>query len=214
MQSSIDLERNYRHLFDFILINDNLDIAFERLEQHLDDLLRNQQWVPVTWLYWGRTHNFTHRFFYFVHPSRLAGHTLYRVLTGYYISILDCPSNSSDVNSIFLHCIVASWDCNYFLSTNFRSLVSLSSVMVCLSFLIQQIALVSCFLRLRFLSLCKYGPWPILCLKIASTPFYCYTFHLHSIPEFHIPRCLFILLFTLTAVSSTILLCFLLSWHV
>lgn len=209
----MDLERNYRHLFDFILINDNLDIAFERLEQHLDDLLRNQQWVPVTWLYWARTHNFAHRFF-LLRTSLPTGHTLYRVLTGYYISILDCPRTLlmltlSSCTVLWLREIVIT-----FLSMNFRSLVSLSSVMVCLSFLIQQIALDGCSLRLRFLSLCKYRPWPILCLKTANTPFYCYTFHLHSIPEFHIPRCLFILLFTLTAVSSTILLCFLLSWHV
>ncbi|KAL3313652.1 MAGUK p55 subfamily member 6 [Cichlidogyrus casuarinus] len=51
LEESKDLERTYNHLFDLVLINDNLAATYEILCKALDDLLAEPQWVPAKWLY-------------------------------------------------------------------------------------------------------------------------------------------------------------------
>ncbi|KAL5970270.1 MAGUK p55 subfamily member 2, partial [Taenia solium] len=51
LECSQEIERNYRHLFDKILICDNIEVTFARLKEILDDLLVKPQWVPAKWLY-------------------------------------------------------------------------------------------------------------------------------------------------------------------
>ncbi|VDL63177.1 unnamed protein product [Hymenolepis diminuta] len=51
LEQSQDIERNYRHLFDKIVICDNIEVTFARLKEILDDLLEKPQWVPAKWLY-------------------------------------------------------------------------------------------------------------------------------------------------------------------
>ncbi|KAM7536014.1 hypothetical protein Aperf_G00000098650 [Anoplocephala perfoliata] len=51
LEQSQDIERNYRHLFDKIVICDNIEVTFARLKETLDDLLIKPQWVPAKWLY-------------------------------------------------------------------------------------------------------------------------------------------------------------------
>lgn len=51
LDDSQDIERTYRHLFDYILLCDNIEVTFEKLAHHLDDLLTTPQWVPAKWLY-------------------------------------------------------------------------------------------------------------------------------------------------------------------
>ncbi|KAL5109563.1 MAGUK p55 subfamily member 2 [Taenia crassiceps] len=51
LECSQEIERNYRHLFDKIVICDNIEVTFARLKEILDDLLVKPQWVPAKWLY-------------------------------------------------------------------------------------------------------------------------------------------------------------------
>ncbi|EUB63317.1 MAGUK p55 subfamily member 2 [Echinococcus granulosus] len=51
LECSQEIERNYRHLFDKIVICDNIEVTFTRLKEILDDLLVRPQWVSAKWLY-------------------------------------------------------------------------------------------------------------------------------------------------------------------
>uniref|UniRef100_A0A671P0V5 MAGUK p55 subfamily member 6-like n=1 Tax=Sinocyclocheilus anshuiensis TaxID=1608454 RepID=A0A671P0V5_9TELE len=51
VDESARILRAYRHYFDFIIVNDNLDGAFEKLQSAVDQLCTEAQWVPVSWVY-------------------------------------------------------------------------------------------------------------------------------------------------------------------
>lgn len=53
VDESARIQRAYRHYFDLIIVNDNLDCAFEKLQSAVDQLCTEPQWVPVSWVYWG-----------------------------------------------------------------------------------------------------------------------------------------------------------------
>ncbi|XP_043911090.1 MAGUK p55 subfamily member 2 isoform X2 [Protopterus annectens] len=48
---SFRIQRAYGHYFDFTILNDNLDGAFKNLQEALERLNRDPQWVPVSWVY-------------------------------------------------------------------------------------------------------------------------------------------------------------------
>ena len=47
---SEDLMRDYGHLFDLTVVNDDLQETYEVLSAALNRMANEQQWVPVTWL--------------------------------------------------------------------------------------------------------------------------------------------------------------------
>ncbi|KAK1805300.1 hypothetical protein P4O66_019640, partial [Electrophorus voltai] len=51
VDESARIQRTYRHYFDFTIVNDNLDTAFETLQATLEKLSLEPQWVPVSWVY-------------------------------------------------------------------------------------------------------------------------------------------------------------------
>ncbi|KAG1948813.1 MAGUK p55 subfamily [Pimephales promelas] len=51
VDESARILRAYRHYFDLIIVNDNLDCAFEKLQSAVDQLCSEPQWVPVSWVY-------------------------------------------------------------------------------------------------------------------------------------------------------------------
>ncbi|XP_051520630.1 protein PALS2-like isoform X2 [Myxocyprinus asiaticus] len=51
VDESARILRAYRHYFDLIIVNDNLDCAFETLQSAVDKLCNEPQWVPVSWVY-------------------------------------------------------------------------------------------------------------------------------------------------------------------
>uniref|UniRef100_A0A8C1JYH3 Membrane palmitoylated protein 2 n=1 Tax=Cyprinus carpio TaxID=7962 RepID=A0A8C1JYH3_CYPCA len=51
VDESARILRAYRHYFDLIIVNDNLDGAFEKLQSAVDQLCTEPQWVPVSWVY-------------------------------------------------------------------------------------------------------------------------------------------------------------------
>lgn len=51
VDESARILRTYRHYFDLIIVNDNLDRAFEKLQSAVDQLCTEPQWVPVSWVY-------------------------------------------------------------------------------------------------------------------------------------------------------------------
>uniref|UniRef100_A0A8C1CPY8 MAGUK p55 subfamily member 6-like n=1 Tax=Cyprinus carpio carpio TaxID=630221 RepID=A0A8C1CPY8_CYPCA len=51
VDESARILRAYRHYFDLIIVNDNLDCAFEKLQSAVDQLCTEPQWVPVSWVY-------------------------------------------------------------------------------------------------------------------------------------------------------------------
>lgn len=51
VDESARILRAYRHYFDLIIVNDNLDCAFEKLQSAVDKLCSEPQWVPVSWVY-------------------------------------------------------------------------------------------------------------------------------------------------------------------
>ncbi len=51
VDESARILRTYRHYFDLIIVNDNLDGAFEKLQSAVDQLCTEPQWVPVSWVY-------------------------------------------------------------------------------------------------------------------------------------------------------------------
>ncbi|XP_030057877.1 protein PALS2 isoform X2 [Microcaecilia unicolor] len=51
VDESIRIQRAYNHYFDLTIVNDNLDKAFEKLQTVVEKLRREQQWVPINWVY-------------------------------------------------------------------------------------------------------------------------------------------------------------------
>ncbi|XP_076865504.1 MAGUK p55 subfamily member 6b isoform X2 [Brachyhypopomus gauderio] len=51
VSESARIQRAYRHYFDLMIINNNVDAAFETLQAALDKLCSEPQWVPVSWVY-------------------------------------------------------------------------------------------------------------------------------------------------------------------
>lgn len=52
VDESARIQRAYNHYFDLIIINDNLDKAFEKLQTAIEKLRMEPQWVPISWVYW------------------------------------------------------------------------------------------------------------------------------------------------------------------
>lgn len=48
---SARLERQYKHYFDYVLLNDNMESAYRELKEVLGRLPVEWQWVPVLWVY-------------------------------------------------------------------------------------------------------------------------------------------------------------------
>nr|XP_036846500.1 MAGUK p55 subfamily member 6 [Manis javanica] len=51
VDESARIQRAYNHYFDLIIINDNLDKAFEKLQTAIEKLRMEPQWVPISWVY-------------------------------------------------------------------------------------------------------------------------------------------------------------------
>ncbi|XP_060721917.1 MAGUK p55 subfamily member 6b [Tachysurus vachellii] len=51
VDESARIQQTYRHYFDLIIVNNNLDTAFKTLQAVLDKLNSEPQWVPVSWVY-------------------------------------------------------------------------------------------------------------------------------------------------------------------
>lgn len=51
VDESARIKRAYSHYFDFTIVNDNLDKAFEKLQAAVEQLSSEPQWVPVNWVY-------------------------------------------------------------------------------------------------------------------------------------------------------------------
>ncbi|XP_027004825.1 MAGUK p55 subfamily member 6a [Tachysurus fulvidraco] len=51
VDESARIKRAYSHYFDLTIVNDNLDKAFEKLQEAVEQLCTEPQWVPVNWVY-------------------------------------------------------------------------------------------------------------------------------------------------------------------
>ncbi|KAM3873155.1 MAGUK p55 subfamily member 6a [Diretmus argenteus] len=51
VDESARIRRAYSHYFDLTIVNDNLDKAFDKLQEAVDRLSQEPQWVPVSWVY-------------------------------------------------------------------------------------------------------------------------------------------------------------------
>uniref|UniRef100_A0A6D2VZ46 Protein associated with LIN7 2, MAGUK p55 family member a n=1 Tax=Takifugu rubripes TaxID=31033 RepID=A0A6D2VZ46_TAKRU len=51
VDESARIRRAYSHYFDLTIVNDNLDKAFDKLQEAVEQLLTEPQWVPVSWVY-------------------------------------------------------------------------------------------------------------------------------------------------------------------
>ncbi|XP_062954626.1 protein PALS2 isoform X3 [Cynocephalus volans] len=51
VDESARIQRAYNHYFDLIIVNDNLDKAFETLQTAIEKLRMEPQWVPISWVY-------------------------------------------------------------------------------------------------------------------------------------------------------------------
>ncbi|XP_061530929.1 MAGUK p55 subfamily member 6a [Phycodurus eques] len=51
VEESARIRRAYSHFFDLTIYNDNLDKAFDQLQEAVERLLVEPQWVPVSWVY-------------------------------------------------------------------------------------------------------------------------------------------------------------------
>ncbi|KAH0627383.1 hypothetical protein JD844_003012 [Phrynosoma platyrhinos] len=51
VDESARIQRAYSHYFDLIIVNDNLDKAFEKLQTATEKLRTEPQWVPISWVY-------------------------------------------------------------------------------------------------------------------------------------------------------------------
>ncbi|KAF7669472.1 hypothetical protein LDENG_00186440 [Lucifuga dentata] len=51
VDESARIHRAYSHYFDLTIVNDNLDMAFEKLQEAVEQLSVEPQWVPVSWVY-------------------------------------------------------------------------------------------------------------------------------------------------------------------
>ena len=52
VDESARIRRAYSHYFDLTIVNDNLDKAFDKLQEVVERLFIEPQWVPVSWVYW------------------------------------------------------------------------------------------------------------------------------------------------------------------
>ncbi|KAM6451492.1 protein PALS2 isoform 2-T8 [Liasis olivaceus] len=51
VDESARIQRAYSHYFDLVIVNDNLDKAFEKLQTATEKLRMESQWVPISWVY-------------------------------------------------------------------------------------------------------------------------------------------------------------------
>lgn len=51
IEESARLERQYRHMFDAVLVNDNMEATYNELVDQLRRAREEPQWVPVQWVY-------------------------------------------------------------------------------------------------------------------------------------------------------------------
>ncbi|KAG7242104.1 hypothetical protein INR49_024150 [Caranx melampygus] len=51
VDESARIRRAYSHYFDLTIVNDNLDKAFDKLQEAVERLFVEPQWVPVSWVY-------------------------------------------------------------------------------------------------------------------------------------------------------------------
>uniref|UniRef100_A0AAX7SI18 Membrane protein, palmitoylated 6a (MAGUK p55 subfamily member 6) n=1 Tax=Astatotilapia calliptera TaxID=8154 RepID=A0AAX7SI18_ASTCA len=51
VDESARIRRAYSHYFDLTIVNDNLDKAFDKLQEAVEQLIIEPQWVPVSWVY-------------------------------------------------------------------------------------------------------------------------------------------------------------------
>ncbi|XP_048007721.1 MAGUK p55 subfamily member 6a isoform X1 [Megalobrama amblycephala] len=51
VDESARIKRAYNHYFDLTIVNDNLDKAFEKLQEAVEQLATQPQWVPLNWVY-------------------------------------------------------------------------------------------------------------------------------------------------------------------
>ncbi|CAB1446382.1 unnamed protein product [Pleuronectes platessa] len=51
VDESARIRRAYSHYFDLTIVNDNLDKAFDKLQEAVERLFIEPQWVPVSWVY-------------------------------------------------------------------------------------------------------------------------------------------------------------------
>uniref|UniRef100_A0A3Q1HKK9 Membrane protein, palmitoylated 6a (MAGUK p55 subfamily member 6) n=1 Tax=Anabas testudineus TaxID=64144 RepID=A0A3Q1HKK9_ANATE len=51
VDESARIRRAYSHYFDLTIVNDNLDKAFDKLQEAVEQLVMEPQWVPVSWVY-------------------------------------------------------------------------------------------------------------------------------------------------------------------
>lgn len=51
IQESQQIERVYKGMFDFTIVNDKFDDTYRTLRRELDNLSAEQQWVPINWVY-------------------------------------------------------------------------------------------------------------------------------------------------------------------
>lgn len=52
VDESARIRRAYSHYFDLTIVNDNLDKAFDKLQEAVEQLIIEPQWVPISWVYW------------------------------------------------------------------------------------------------------------------------------------------------------------------
>lgn len=51
VDESCRIQRSYGHYFDLSLVNDNLERTFQQLQEAMEKLRSEPQWVPVSWVY-------------------------------------------------------------------------------------------------------------------------------------------------------------------
>lgn len=51
VEESARIERQYSHLFDFTIVNSNLNESCQQLCGALTALAHQRQWVPIDWVY-------------------------------------------------------------------------------------------------------------------------------------------------------------------
>jgi len=47
-----EMENHYGHLFDFVIVNQDLDHAYDELLKEINRLEVEPQWVPASWITW------------------------------------------------------------------------------------------------------------------------------------------------------------------
>lgn len=58
VDESAKIRRAYSHYFDLTIVNDNLDKAFDKLQDAAERLFVEPQWVPVSWVYWSSSSSY------------------------------------------------------------------------------------------------------------------------------------------------------------